>query len=46
MPKTFGTPLTPEQIDAVRKLTSLDSGAVMAATAQLVAADAMGDVGV
>lgn len=44
----FGTPLTPEQIDAVRKLTSLDSGAVLAASAQLVAAegaDAMEDAG-
>jgi hypothetical protein len=44
----FGTPLTPEQIDAVRKLTSLDNGAVLAASAQLVAAegaDAMEDAG-
>jgi hypothetical protein len=47
--KTFNRPLTPSQIEAVRKLTSLDSGPVMAATAQLVAAEgaeAMGDVGV
>jgi hypothetical protein len=47
--KTFGKPLSKEQIDAVRRLTSLDSGAVMAATAQLVAAEgaeAMGAGGV
>jgi hypothetical protein len=31
--KTFGKPLSKEHIDAVRRLTSLDSGAVMAATA-------------
>lgn len=37
--KTFGTPLTPEHIEAVRRLTSLDSSAVMAATAQLVEAE-------
>ncbi|KAG0535864.1 hypothetical protein BDA96_03G014800 [Sorghum bicolor] len=44
--KTFSTPLTPQQIAAVRSLTSLDSGAVMAASAQLAAAegaDTMGD---
>lgn len=37
--KTFGRPLTPEHIEAVRRLTSLDSAAVMASTAQLVAAE-------
>jgi hypothetical protein len=36
--KTFGAPLPPEHIKAVRKLTSLDSGAVTAAAAQLAAA--------
>lgn len=43
--KTFSTPLSQDQIAAVRRLTSLDSGAVTAAAAQLVAAegaDAMG----
>jgi hypothetical protein len=37
--RTFDTPLSPEQIDAVRRLTSLDCAAVIAATAQLVAAE-------
>lgn len=36
--KAFGKPLTKEQIDVVRQLTSLDSAAVMAASAQLLAA--------
>lgn len=42
----FASPLSPQQIEAVRKLTSLDSGPVMAASAQLVAAEGaetMGD---
>ena len=37
--QTFATPLSPEHIEAVRRLTSLDSGPVMAATAQLAAAE-------
>jgi hypothetical protein len=47
--EAFGTPLSPEQIEAVRRLTSLDSGAVMRASAQLVAAEgagAMEDAGI
>jgi hypothetical protein len=47
--KTFNRLLTPSQIEAVRKLTSLDSGPVMAAMTQLVAAEgaeAMGDTAV
>jgi hypothetical protein len=37
--KTFNKPLSKAQIDAVWRLTSLDSGAVMDAAAQLVAAE-------
>ncbi|KAG0533265.1 hypothetical protein BDA96_04G178100 [Sorghum bicolor] len=37
--QTFATPLSPEHIEAVRRLTSLDSGPVMAATTQLAAAE-------
>ena len=46
--KSFGTPLSPEQIALVRKLTSLDSGTVMTAAAQIMAdegAEAMEDGG-
>ena len=44
----FAAPLSPEQIAAVRKLTSLDSGPVITAAAQLAAvegAEAMEDGG-
>jgi hypothetical protein len=37
--KRFGSPLSPQQIQAIRKLTSLDSGSVLAATGQLVSAE-------
>ncbi|CAD6211103.1 unnamed protein product [Miscanthus lutarioriparius] len=46
--KRFATPLSPEQIAAVRKLTSLDSGPVITVAAQLAAvegAEAMEDGG-
>lgn len=46
--KCFDTPLSPEQIAAVRKLTSLDSGPLIAAAAQMAAsegAEAMEDGG-
>ena len=44
----FATPLSPEQIAAVQKLTSLDNGPVIKAAAQLAAvegAEAMEDGG-
>jgi hypothetical protein len=37
--RRFGTPLSSQQIQAVRKLTSLDYEPVMAATMQLMAAE-------
>lgn len=44
--KSFTTPLTPQQIAAVRSLTSLDSGPVMDASARLVAAEGAEAMGV
>ena len=42
--KHFATPLSPEQIAAVRKLTSLDSGPALAASAQIMAAEGGAEV--